>query len=340
MKVVEVVDDSPIGNVKRSILCEEGSTFIKPIGEVEMLYKNQVLLEKFLESRRLSRKTRINYLMSLSCFSKIVGSIEDSGRREFEEWYRRVDSGGYKASTILLYTSHLSQLLRFALMSRGLSRREIEDRVAVAMEGVPLEDLRREESRSPYRDKLVSDEEFEALMEAARHPRVKALVSVLRESGCRKGEVLSLRIRHIEFLPTHVEIKVLGKTGERTIPLVRSLTHLRRWLDVHPDQRKGSPLFATMINGEVKRMGKDTPNHILKDLCDRAGVRHIYPHMLRHTRLTELARAGLGEYQLKSFAGWSPSSNMAARYIHLTGRAHVDAILRVEGVRYFEGKRD
>jgi hypothetical protein len=54
--------------------------------------------------------------------------------------------------------------------------------------------------------------------------------------------------------------------------------------------------------------------------------------MIRHTKLTELARAGVGEYVLKRFAGWTPNSKMAAKYIHLSGQDHIPAILRLEGV--------
>ena len=54
--------------------------------------------------------------------------------------------------------------------------------------------------------------------------------------------------------------------------------------------------------------------------------------MLRHSRLTDLAESGLGEYQLKSFSGWTAGSNMASRYVHLSGAGHVNDVLRAEGV--------
>lgn len=321
---------------------EQGLRDTKPDGirDVTNLYRNQVLLEMYLESRRLSPKTRQGFSEAISSFSEIVAvPLEEAGRPEFEAWFRYECARGLAASTILLYTRRLGQLLRFALMSQGLSKREAKTTAAAAMAGVPIEDLRREEQRlSSLRDMLVRPEEFEALITTARHPRVRALIWVLRESACRKGELISLRIRDLGFEPTHAEIRVLGKTGERTIPLVDSVWSLRAWLDVHPDPRPSAPLFATTWKGEVRRMNERTPNNELRELCRRAGVRNITPLMLRHTRLTDLARAGLGEYQLKSFAGWAPDSKMAARYIHLSGRDHIDAILRVEGVKEEEAE--
>ena len=82
----------------------------------------------------------------------------------------------------------------------------------------------------------------------------------------------------------------------------------------------------------VRFMEESAPNKLMDRLCLRAGVRHIRPHMWRHTRLTEWARAGVGEYMLKSLAGWTPDSRMASKYIHLSGRDHVPAVLRLEGV--------
>ena len=61
--------------------------------------------------------------------------------------------------------------------------------------------------------------------------------------------------------------------------------------------------------------------------------------MLRHTRLTRLAEGGLGEFQMKTFAGWTADSNMAAKYIHLTGSSHVNAVLETQGLSSGETHR-
>jgi len=217
------------------------------------------------------------------------------------------------------------------MTTQGHSKREAQERFERISSGIPKADLQRRVRLSrPGREKLIAPEEMEALLEEAEHPRVKALIAVLRESACRKGELIGMRIKDVGFEPTHAELRVLGKTGERTVPLVRSVPALEAWLDVHPDPRPGAPLFATVVSGEVRRMEEHTPNTLLSDLCRRAGLRHIHPHMFRHTRLTELAAAGVGEYVLKSFAGWTSDSNAAARYIHLSGRTHIEAILRAD----------
>jgi hypothetical protein len=45
--------------------------------------------------------------------------------------------------------------------------------------------------------------------------------------------------------------------------------------------------------------------------------RKLYPHLFRHSRLTELARGKFNEAQIRKFAGWSADSTMAKIYFHL-----------------------
>lgn len=238
-------------------------------------------------------------------------------------WFRKATEA-YEPSTVILYSTTLRTIYQHA---------HSESRTKALFNCIPIKDLRREVRRKlAYKDQLVAGTEFEALMRVAVSPRVKAFLAVLYDSGARKGEIVSLRIRDVSLGEKYTTIMVKGKTGERTIPLVKLVPYLRAWLQVHPDRNPESPLFVTVMNGKVKPMSERSVNCTLKRLCERAKIRYLNPHMLRHTRLTELAKLGLGEYQLKNFAGWTADSRMSARYLHLTGRAHINAVLEAEGI--------
>ena len=76
----------------------------------------------------------------------------------------------------------------------------------------------------------------------------------------------------------------------------------------------------------------------LRELAERAGIRRrIRPYSLRHTRMTDLARV-LTEQELKLVAGWVKDSKMARRYVHLSGRDALAAVLRAEGLSREEGE--
>ena len=184
------------------------------------------------------------------------------------------------------------------------------------------------------RDKLVTPEEFQTLMRATNSVRFRALIAITYDSGCRKGEIFSLRLRDVKIKPTHWKITISGKTGERTVPITEVIPYIRAWMDVHPDKAKeDSPLFVVARKGKIQPMNPRSFNTGINELTKATGLRHIHPHMLRHTRLTELAEdTNIGEYPLKTYAGWTPDSNMASRYLHLTGKGHMNAMLEAKGV--------
>jgi integrase len=75
-------------------------------------------------------------------------------------------------------------------------------------------------------EELLTEEEVLKLIKATSYPRDKALISVLYESGCRIGEVLSLRLKHVQFDEYGCQIIVNGKTGQRRVRLIASAPYL------------------------------------------------------------------------------------------------------------------
>ena len=70
---------------------------------------------------------------------------------------------------------------------------------------------------------------------------------------------------------------------------------------------------------------------VLKQTARKAGIeKRVNPHAWRHARATFLANK-LTEQQLKHLFGWGQSSDMAATYVHLSGRDVDDALLAVYG---------
>jgi len=302
--------------------------------DVSAAVANQRLLDGYLGLRALSPSSMEGYTCAVASFTRHVGlPLEEAGELDVETWYREARAGGLMASSTVVYAVYLEELLRHSLRRRGLGVRAAEARAASIMDGVPLRDLRREMRRHyEFREMLILRDEEAALWEAAAWPRAKALIAVSRDSACRKGELITARIRDLTHREGYSELRVRGKTGERTMPLVPSVPALMDWLEAHPRPRPGAPLFATVWRGQVRFMEESAPNKLMERLSLRASVRHIRPHMWRHTRLTEWARAGVGEYMLKSLAGWTPDSRMASKYIHLSGRDHIPTVLRLEGV--------
>jgi integrase/recombinase XerD len=119
---------------------------------------------------------------------------------------------------------------------------------------------------------------------------------------------------------------------------VEGAQNLSAWLNHHPLKNDiNAPLFVT-----IKLIGKP-PAHIrlaehgiaavIQKTAKNAGItKHIYPHLLRHSRATHLAAKGLNEPTLRNIFGWKKASTTPSLYIHLSGVNTDDAILKVHGL--------
>lgn len=191
-------------------------------------------------------------------------------------------------------------------------------------------------------EELLTYEDIEKLSQATNNFRDKALVLVLYESGCRIGEILSLRIKNVRFDEHGAILIVNGKTGSRRVRIIASVPALATWVDNHPSRlNPDSPLWVSFAsNGTSSFIGYQSVRMLLRELAIKAGIRkRIYPHIFRHSRATVLANS-LTEAQLKHYLGWVQDSNMASIYVHLSGRDIDKALLKLNGIEVEEETKE
>jgi site-specific recombinase XerC len=84
------------------------------------------------------------------------------------------------------------------------------------------------------REEIITEDELDRLIQVSDYPRDKALWSLLYDSGCRIGELQTLRVKDIEMNDYGHTMKVNGKTGQRWVVVVgNSIVYLQEWLKVH-----------------------------------------------------------------------------------------------------------
>ena len=292
--------------------------------------ENLNLVEEYLSERRLVNTSQ-TYFDSMRSWDRYTNRVplNIATREDVRAWYNAVKEK-YAFATIDLNGQNLKRLFAF---------KHDDELAKKTFTPIPFKDIRRNSKKSnALKDKILSREELNLIIKEARHPRSQAFYSVLYESGCRKSEILNLKIRDIAFGETYTTIRTYaGKTGERTLALVDSVPYLRGWLQIHPDRTPEQYVFVTNEMGNLKQMSETTTITTLRNICKRAGIKMRNPHSLRHTRLTELAESGkVSEYDLKQIAGWTPSSNMASIYLHFSGKTNINAMLRARGVEVEE----
>ena len=196
------------------------------------------------------------------------------------------------------------------------------------------------ERKLPGEGSLFTEEDIELILSKCENIRDRCLISLLYESGCRIGEVASLRMDNIKFDDFGVVITVIGKTGARKIRLVKTTPLLRGLIAGH--QLKDDPDGALWLNYGTRNHGKammyGAMRMKIQRICKSAGIKkRCNPHLFRHSRATHLA-SHLTEFQMNQYFGWTQGSDMPSTYVHMNGRDVDDAILAMNGIAPKEKK--
>jgi integrase/recombinase XerD len=191
---------------------------------------------------------------------------------------------------------------------------------------------------------LLTEAEVLDMIRVTSNHRDAALIATLYDSGCRIGELLSCRVKDVEFVNYGCNLTFpKGKTGSRTVLLVFAVGYIKEYLSKHHD--KDNPNSSLFITDKKQNAGtKNNPllkykpleyvtiHLIIKDVAKKAGIKkRVYPHLFRHTRATMLAKK-LNEPNLRNIFGWASGSNVPSLYIHLSGEDSANAIREFYGL--------
>ena len=276
----------------------------------------EVVLRQFLSEPSnifLSNLTKRNYAMALYNLLKHTHKhLEEISQDDVKEYLnqrvRRLSN-----SSLFNEFIHIRKFLRY---------------VGVKLDFKPR--LSRKEKFIVDPSQFLTEKEFEKLLSALPHPRDRALVMLLRETGLRIGEALSLDVRDVEITPRYGRLHIrYSKTAERYVEFVKAIPYLRAWLSVHPDPKPNSPLFVT-LRGKVERLKYIAFRNRLQRALERAGLKkRVHPHLFRHQVATELlSLERLPEEAVRVYLGWKHGSRMVSRYSHVTSERANELVMR------------
>ena len=198
------------------------------------------------------------------------------------------------------------------------------------------------EKRLPQNNDLLTEEEVQKLVSLAEHPRDKAFIATLYESGTRIGELASLQIKNINFDEYGAVLNVHGKTGSRPVRIISSTPHLVTLLQNHPLRNDPTaPLWICIgTTNHNKPLKYQSIRVMLMRLFEKAQIKKRFnPHMFRHSRATFLADH-LTEFQMNQYFGWIQGSKMPSTYIHMSGKKIDSSILALNGIEQKENHKE
>lgn len=188
--------------------------------------------------------------------------------------------------------------------------------------------LSKKETRMP--EELLIEEEVLKLIDSAKSPRDKALIALMWDVGARIGEIANIKIKNLTFDEYGMSVLLNGKTGPRRVRAVWSIQYIMSWLEMHPDKKNNNAML--WVNSENKPISYQAVRKQLIRITNRAKIqKRITPHLFRHSRATFLARH-LTEAEMNVYFGWVQGSDMAATYVHLSGRDVDKSILKAHGI--------
>lgn len=237
---------------------------------------------------------------------------------------RRDGKGGLAAQTVQHIHRLLSQILSSAVKARRLRQSPME-----AVQTTPK--VRREEIQ------VLDDAELGALLKHLKGRSIYMPVMMAASTGMRRGEVLALRWKDIDFDRATLQVaQVVEQTkagitlkepktdrSRRTIALpARLVTELRRHRKEQAETRlklglgksENDLVFATW-DGNMR-----SPRPFSKEFAREAviaGVAHVTFHGLRHTHITHLLRSGVPVHVVSARAGHANPSVTLNIYAHM-----------------------
>lgn len=193
---------------------------------------------------------------------------------------------------------------------------------------------------------LLTQDEVDRILAACRHPRNKAFIAVMLDSGMRVGALASTRVKNVEFNQYGAIIYISRTsrskktTAPKGIPITWSTGYLNQWLSVHPMQNDPEAPLWTTINEPYQPLSYKTIRVTIQNIARDAGIKkRVNPHSFRHKAITSWILDGLNEQEVKHRAGWSKGSmQMLKIYANFTDDEINNKIFERYGLKT-EGKR-
>jgi len=154
------------------------------------------------------------------------------------------------------------------------------------------------------RERRLKTDEWERLVEAARHCRNPLLLSVIKFgvlTGLRRGELLAARWDEVDWRQRILVVPLTKNGHPRTLPLTTECLNL---LQILP--KTAERIFP--ISGNAVRLGWTR-------VCKRAGIVDLHFHDLRHEAISRFFEKGLTVPEVALLSGHK-DLRMLLRYSH------------------------
>lgn len=187
---------------------------------------------------------------------------------------------------------------------------------------------------------LLTLEDVKKMVDIASTPRNKYIPIALFESGLRLSEFTNVRIGDCTLEGTGsnevLYIDANGKTGKRRVFLKDTVPYFKALVEEHPHKNdKNSHLLVSSGDCREHRIKLSiiAVGYTIKKLAEKANIqKHVYPHLFRHSRASQLAGLGFTEMELRQIFGWEKDSDMPSTYVHLNNQTTTNKLKKLHNI--------
>lgn len=256
---------------------------------------NEYILELYMMKKvpKLSKQTAKYYLLTINHFIEFTGkSLLNVTDMDVEYYLHNYAKKGNTETTVNNERRNLSAFFSWMRKSHLISENPVDNVEKWTEVEKPIDYLR--------------DWEFEALRDACKRQqgekikdinayrealRDRALLEFLRSTAIRVGECVSVNISDIDW--NNGEVLVYGhKTKRYRKACIDDVAkyHLKKYIDSRTDDNEA--LFVS-LKSPHRRMQKTSIEYAIRSIADRSILgRRVYPHLLRKTTATNMAKRG------------------------------------------------
>lgn len=262
----------------------------------------------------------------------------------------------YAGSTIRQVYIIMGSLFKAALMNDIIKKHP--------MDGV----LYSKPTKAPNKIKYITVEEQKLFLDAAKKTHNYRQYAFILETGLRAGEMIGLTWDDIDWgAKTLTVCKTLTylhdkhcwhagppktKASYRTIPLTKRAYRILKDVYRERDSRTESERleqsleYIDCMSGEIRTLDMrdlvflgwrcglpikaSAYDEEIRKICDKAGIRHISLHPLRHTYATRAIEKGVNPKALQKLLGHAHLQTTMDRYVHVTDESMRKAVKQFE----------
>jgi len=246
---------------------------------------NDLIINQSEKALRFIYNIKGNYRFHVRDFVRWMRSNQrDINFKSIREYIIQLNNSDYSASTKRLKKQAVKFAIKKLMQDADIPTLLKLDRALKKLD----ED---EETKSPGinshavgRDKVITEYEYEKLLDRARSGRQKRFIEFLFNTGCRISEALGIRGRDIKKAGNIVYIKVKGKGSRKMKYKVREIRiPLDMYQAIIETFGEHDHLFSTSTGHSYNR---SYVSNQLKKLCRYVLKRDLSAHSFRHSFVT------------------------------------------------------